>query len=346
MKNKTVGIIISLMLTLVLGSTAAMANTKNEALPDSSLYYGQVTEINQHNNEIQSINLSSEKYGEFTMSISNETYWIDDTEKKPSLPSTLKEGESVYIFHSPYILETYPPKSEAFAIVRNVPLDTGCGKYMEIDKIVNENGKIKIIANNGMSEFYVDKSTNYTSYLTKNKIDYNYLYENANIMVWYTYSSDLKTNVASDIMLLSAVSQPLTRGQFVQMLYEKAGKPQITTSVNFKDVPKDNELYAAVVWAKEKNIAVGYDNLTFGVNDTLNREQMIVMLWRYAGSPILMDYPGLNAYSDLSKISSFANQAMLWAHQKGLIITPSNKPLEPQGNVNTSEAERMIKTLA
>lgn len=346
MRKRILSKIVAMVLMLILGCTPVMANTSTQTLPNSVLYYGKVDKIVQDKNMIKSINLSSEKYGEIIMNVSEETYWIDDGSKVASVPSTLKEGEGIYIFRSVLINETLPPQSEAYAIIRNTPQDVSCGKYMIIDKITPFNDKVKITANNGNSEFYVDKNTNYHTYLTENTTKQNDLYEGAKIMVWSAYSSETKNNLASDVMLLSGIPHPITRGQFVQMLYEKAGSPKVSSSAEFKDVPNDIDIYPAVVWAKEKKIAVGYDNSTFGVNDILNREQMAVMLWRYAGSPKLMDYTELSSYSDSSKISSFAYQSMAWAHQKGLIVTPMSEPLFPQGNVNISEAERMVKALA
>ena len=70
---------------------------------------------------------------------------------------------------------------------------------------------------------------------------------------------------------------------------------------------------------------------------------MTVMLWRWAGSPMLMDYPGLTGYSDVSEISQFAQPALAWAHQKGLL--PADGRLGPQDIVTLGEAETMITAL-
>ena len=51
----------------------------------------------------------------------------------------------------------------------------------------------------------------------------------------------------------------------------------------------------------------------------VTRVKLVTILWRYAGSPMLMDYEGLSGFSDVSEISGYAMQAMLWAHEQGLV---------------------------
>ena len=87
----------------------------------------------------------------------------------------------------------------------------------------------------------------------------------------------------------------------------------------------------------------GYGDGRFGAGDPVTREQLAVILWRQAGSPMLMDYPGLTKYSDVGDISRFAQPAMAWAHQKGLV--PAEGRLGPKDTVTATEAERMMEAL-
>ena len=68
------------------------------------------------------------------------------------------------------------------------------------------------------------------------------------------------------------------------------------------------------------------------------------MVWRWVGSPMLMDYPGLANYSDAGDISLFAQPALAWAHQKGLL--PAEGRLGPKDAVSLAEAEAMIAALS
>ena len=62
------------------------------------------------------------------------------------------------------------------------------------------------------------------------------------------------------------------------------------------------------------------------------------------GLPTLMDYPGLTKYSDMGDISRFAQPAMAWAHQKGLV--PAEGRLGPRDTVTSTEAEQMMRALS
>ena len=53
----------------------------------------------------------------------------------------------------------------------------------------------------------------------------------------------------------------------------------------FRDVPAGRWYSDAITWAHTAGIVVGYGDGTFGPHDTLTREQMAVLLYRYAGYP-------------------------------------------------------------
>ena len=80
-----------------------------------------------------------------------------------------------------------------------------------------------------------------------------------------------------------------------------------------------------------------------GETFTVTREQMVSILWRWAGSPMLMDYPGLGNYTDAADISLYAQPALAWAHQKGLL--PQEGTLSPHEPVAPEEAEAMLAAL-
>ena len=75
----------------------------------------------------------------------------------------------------------------------------------------------------------------------------------------------------------------------------------------------------AVIWANAAGIATGYSNGYFGAGDYVTREQLAVLMYRYAG------YKGysvggradLDRYQDADRISGFAREAMEWAVAEG-----------------------------
>ena len=74
----------------------------------------------------------------------------------------------------------------------------------------------------------------------------------------------------------------MTRAMLVTVLYRLEGKPTVTGTNTFTDV-KSGEWYTdAVLWANANNIVGGYGNGLFGTNDSVTREQMALLLHRYA----------------------------------------------------------------
>ena len=79
---------------------------------------------------------------------------------------------------------------------------------------------------------------------------------------------------------------------------------------------------AGRVWAMESGISDGTN-----ADAPHTREQLVTMLWRYAGSPAVTY--DLSSYSDSHSISDWAQTAMAWAVEQGLIQGPGNNLLTP-----------------
>ena len=84
-----------------------------------------------------------------------------------------------------------------------------------------------------------------------------------------------------------------------------------------------------------------------GISDGTNpsaditREQMVVMLYRAAGSPIIIgDY--LGRFPDADKISDWAKDAMNWAVAYGVIQGKGDGTLDPQGTATRAEIAQIL----
>lgn len=132
----------------------------------------------------------------------------------------------------------------------------------------------------------------------------------------------------------------LSRAQFAQILFNKEGRPAVDYLMQFEDVP-DGAWYAeAVRWAAAQGVVSGYGNGKFGPNDSITREQLAVMLWRYAGSPAAAN--GELHFNDAGEISGFALEAMRWAVENGIINGKSGGILDPQGLAARAETAQML----
>ena len=76
-----------------------------------------------------------------------------------------------------------------------------------------------------------------------------------------------------------------TRGMIVAILYRLEGSPNIEDEIwgyPFQDVDANAYYATAVYWARMNGIVAGYSDERFGPNDTITREQMATILYRYA----------------------------------------------------------------
>ena len=82
----------------------------------------------------------------------------------------------------------------------------------------------------------------------------------------------------------------ITRAEVVTMLWRAAGSPAPQFDWNpFTDLSADAYYYKAVLWAVEKDVTVGTTKTTFSPDELCTRAQVMTMLWRAKGSPMVGD---------------------------------------------------------
>ena len=143
-----------------------------------------------------------------------------------------------------------------------------------------------------------------------------------------------------------APNDQLTRGMMVTILHRMEGSPAVSGNTKFSDVQNSKYYYYnAVKWASDKGIVTGYDNGKFGPDDNITREQLAVILCKYAkykGKNITQTND-LRAFSDRSKVSKYALAQMKWAVGSGVITGNKDKTLKPQGNATRAEVSAMLE---
>lgn len=137
----------------------------------------------------------------------------------------------------------------------------------------------------------------------------------------------------------------LSRAQFATILWRLDYEPVPESKVSpFPDVPAGQFYTTPAIWAQEVKVITGYENGKFGPNDNITREQMALMMYRFAkywGNEFAVDVNALNAFPDASKVSGFAKEAMAWAVQEGIITGDSGK-LNPQGSANRAHCATIV----
>lgn len=103
-----------------------------------------------------------------------------------------------------------------------------------------------------------------------------------------------------------------TRAQVVTFLWRWAGSPAPEGGkMPFSDIRAGSFYYDAVCWALEKGITTGVDETHFAPNSSCTRAQVVTLIHRYLGSPVLQ---GELPFEDVSSESYFF-QSVLWTYK-------------------------------
>jgi hypothetical protein len=131
----------------------------------------------------------------------------------------------------------------------------------------------------------------------------------------------------------------VTRGQFATFLWRIAGRPNVNPTHRFADVPAGMFFTTPVAWAHAHNIVEGLTPTTFGSYESITREQLAAMLFRYIryiGGDTSSTPGATNRFNDAGRISSWAVGYMNWAAYHG-ILGRGTDSLNPTGNARRSE---------
>ena len=150
-----------------------------------------------------------------------------------------------------------------------------------------------------------------------------------------------------------APSKNITRQDFVVVLSRIAGAnlSKYSGKTGFADVPANAYYAKAIHWATDNGIISGYNATTFGVGDSLTREQLVTILSRYAqkkGVNITPDATALdkmNSYKDASKINPYMKNAIAWALQKKVISGMNGDSIAPQGNATRAQVAAILMNI-
>ena len=135
----------------------------------------------------------------------------------------------------------------------------------------------------------------------------------------------------------------MTRGMLVTTLYRMAGSPSLENEdlgYPFADVPGDAWYAGGVCWARLAGVVGGYSEDQFGPDDPVTREQIAVILWRYAGSPAAES--GTD-FADEGSISAYAAQAVDWARANGIVNGVEDNRFLPQSSATRAQVATILR---
>jgi hypothetical protein len=132
----------------------------------------------------------------------------------------------------------------------------------------------------------------------------------------------------------------MTRGMLAQVLHNLENNPSGDV-LSFNDVSDDAWYSDAVSWAASSGIVEGYGDDKFAPNNDITREQLAVMLWRYAGKPAAAGQKA--SFNDLNQVSSYAKEAIAWATSNGILNGKGESILDPKGDATRAQVAQMLK---
>ncbi len=137
-----------------------------------------------------------------------------------------------------------------------------------------------------------------------------------------------------------APNEPTTRAMVLTTLHRAAGSPSVSGKSPFADVPDGTWYSDAVVWAATEGIAEGYGNGLFGPNDLVTREQIAALFHRSIGSPEAA--AELGSFKDAFSISPWAESALVWAVETGLMQGRGEGMLAPKNACTRAELAQLL----
>ena len=142
-----------------------------------------------------------------------------------------------------------------------------------------------------------------------------------------------------------APAMNLTRSMIAQVLYNLEERPEAPGAAGFPDVAAGAWYADAVNWAAARGIVKGYDTGAFGPEDSVTREQLAAILYRYAqakGYDTTQGGMAVREFSDSASISDWAQTAMSWAVNAQVLSGKGNGVLDPQGTATRAEVAQML----
>jgi hypothetical protein len=134
----------------------------------------------------------------------------------------------------------------------------------------------------------------------------------------------------------------LSRAQMCQIIYNMAGRPDVTETSGYSDVNNSAWYAKAVNWCITNGIADGRSDTAFAPTANITREEVADILYRYTAYQGKETPAGdLSAFTDTASITK--DEAMSWAVGAGLINGVTDTTLVPGGTATRAQIAAMMQ---
>lgn len=140
---------------------------------------------------------------------------------------------------------------------------------------------------------------------------------------------------------------PVTRAQFVTVLWRMAGKPEVVDETPFADTKNQiGEFKSAIAWGYKNGYINGTTETTFDPDGTLTREAGMKILHFYSGGKsgnemlLASIYNGI--FIDSKDISDWAKPSVYWGIYNKLISGTNADTLTPKGTATRAQLAKIL----
>ena len=161
--------------------------------------------------------------------------------------------------------------------------------------------------------------------------------------IHYAYYSDLMYGTSEDTF---EPYTDITRAMFVTVLYRMEGEPDVELDYTFTDIEKDSYYEKAVAWGSANDIIAGYSAEEYAPHQTISREQMAAILWRYAkfeGMDVSVgDSTSIDVFEDADETTEYAIPAFKWAYGSKILTGFEDNTLRPLSFATRAQASVVL----
>lgn len=140
--------------------------------------------------------------------------------------------------------------------------------------------------------------------------------------VGYVYDNSLFSGMSTHIF---GPQETMTRAMLMTVLFRLAGSPvneMEQADVHFDDVAENAWYRSFVHWGASQKITAGTGPNTFGPDEMVTREQVILLLLSFSSRYPGVDFSAradLSGFADADQVSGWARDAMSWAVAWGMV---------------------------
>ncbi len=182
--------------------------------------------------------------------------------------------------------------------------------------------------------------------------DWDNPFEDVKLGEWYF--GEVRYNVENGLMDGAtenrfALDEDITREDFVTVVWKMAGSPVVNYIMPYSDVNAESHNIEAIRWAASEKYLLGFADTEFAPDKAITREQMAVILYRYAkkrGDNMATDnpvMPRLSDYKDAQDVSEYAREAVDWILSRALLKGEENDVFAPHGTMTRAHAAAFFR---